>query len=922
MYIKLDKKLIVKIQNITLNSKSEVKTTHEDIKNIIQTVPTVLKYFEKIDIESLIVDGNTFNILFDNDYIYLDNNYINIASKYKVAGSSIELDLYSIYLKKENAMLRGKLKLNYFKEVLNFFGTYNYKEAQGDLNLQITKEYIDFFVTSGKLKNLKFLKSLFRLPIVGEQWMYENVTGEMKLNYLYGKLKTDTFEPILGEIKGDALITNASITFNKKVAPVKTKKLHIVFEKGILNFHMLKPKYKNIDIDGSFVKIPNLSNRKGRVLIDIKANHLLDDDVLEILRAYEINIPVKQVDGSINASLQLDVPYNGDIKVKGVFDIKDANLLLNSFPLYTKSAKVILNNYNVLIKSNSVKHKKMIDTRLNLNIDVKTQRAKGEVFVNSFIVKKSNNEIINIKDFNSSLLVDFKKNTIIDLKELDTKIFLEKDFTKIKISNFDSLYKYSKLLQSMNIKKGNITLKIKDENEIYIDTKVQNLNIPIKKDNKNITSLHLKGFLKNDKIELSSLNNDFQIKSFNNKLSLKLKNLDINYKKDKKEEKSEKEKNNLFNNIRLELINSNINIEKNSFYSKYAEILLNKKQINIDGIFYKKDLPFYKNKKRILEYDIKAVYKDEIFKLETKDKSIKFTLDEDNANLYMQNIDLAYDTNAKNENTLSLKLNAKNSNIIINDKYKLLASSYSLNSNKNTTSFNLVHKNSKIKFFKDKENKITINASKINDEMINTFFDKNIVSGGNISINANSVNNILRGKIVFSKNRINNLAILNNLITLVNTSPALINPLLALPAVYGMVKNGGFNLNGYAINEGYIDFIYNIKKQFLNMHKIVTIGNSVDFTGNTTIDFTNDLIDSSMNLIFMKDYSKIVSYIPLVNYVFLGKDKVVSTKIKITGKLGDPIIKSDIVKDSAVAPLNVIKRIFTAPIELFTNEKK
>lgn len=915
MYIKLDKKLIVEIENITLNTKSKVKTTKQDIKSIIKKVPTVLKYFEKIDIEFLTIKDNKFKILFDNDFIYLDNKYINIASEYKVAGSTIELDLYSIYIKEQEAMFRGKLKLDYYKDILNFFGTYHYKEAQGELNLQATKDFIDFHVSSEKLKNLKFLKSLFRLPEVGEQWMYDNVVGEMKLNYLFGKLKTDTLEPILDEIKGDAIITNAEITFNKKVAPVKTKKLHIVFEKGILNFHMLKPKYKNIDIDGSFVKIPNLVNRKGRVQIDIKAKHILDEDVLEILRAYKINLPIKQLDGQTDAVLFLDVPYNGDLKVKGTFNIKDANLLLNKFSLYTKEAKVLLNNYDVLITSPSVKHKDMIDTKLKLDINIKTSSAKGEALLKSFLLKSSKSEIINIKDFKSFISVDFKKNTIIDLKELNTKISLEKEFTKVEVLNFDSIYKYSNLLQSIKIKDGNVTLKIKDANEIYIETNVKNLNIPITKDNNAISELSLSGLLKDEKITLSSEDKNFIINSEHNKTKLMLKNLDIFYKKEEKENSA------LFSNLSIELQNSNITIDDNIFYTKNSNILLDKDVIEIEGIFKKEDLPFYKDKKRVQEFDIKAVYKDKIFKLESKDKRINLILDDKSIDLNIKDIDLAYDTNMKEDNSLLTKIKAKDSSIIINDKYEVLATSYTLYSNKERTSFDLAYNNSKVEFLKDKNNKITVKASEINDKMVNTFFDKDVVSGGTIALNASSLDNILKGKITFSKNRINNLAVLNNIITLVNTTPALINPLLAIPAVFGMVKNGGFNLSGYAINEGYVNFIYNIEKKFLNMNEIKTIGNSVDFNGNSTIDFNKKIIDANVQLIFMKDYSAIVGYIPLINYVFLGDDKVVSTNIRVTGDLSDPIITSNIIEDSVTAPVNVIKRIFTTPFNILISDE-
>jgi hypothetical protein len=172
-------------------------------------------------------------------------------------------------------------------------------------------------------------------------------------------------------------------------------------------------------------------------------------------------------------------------------------------------------------------------------------------------------------------------------------------------------------------------------------------------------------------------------------------------------------------------------------------------------------------------------------------------------------------------------------------------------------------------------------------------------------------------KCFFNKNRLLNLTILNNIITLVNTSPALINPLLAIPAVFGMVTNGGFNLNGYAVNEGYIDFTYDFENRILNLIKIHTIGNSVDFEGYATLNLKESYVNANVDLIFMKDYTKIVNFIPGLNYLFLGDEKRVSTKVKITGDLNKPKIETQLAKDSISAPVNFFKRVITSPLKLF-----
>ena len=45
-------------------------------------------------------------------------------------------------------------------------------------------------------------------------------------------------------------------------------------------------------------------------------------------------------------------------------------------------------------------------------------------------------------------------------------------------------------------------------------------------------------------------------------------------------------------------------------------------------------------------------------------------------------------------------------------------------------------------------------------------------------------------------------------------------------------------------------------------------------------------------MIFFKDYSKIVNYIPVFNYILLGDEKRVDTEVIISGTLDEPKYKN------------------------------
>ena len=79
----------------------------------------------------------------------------------------------------------------------------------------------------------------------------------------------------------------------------------------------------------------------------------------------------------------------------------------------------------------------------------------------------------------------------------------------------------------------------------------------------------------------------------------------------------------------------------------------------------------------------------------------------------------------------------------------------------------------------------------------------------------------------------------------------------------------------------------------------------------------SNLIDITLELKLLKDASSIIDKIPLVNYILLGKDKSISTIIKISGTIDEPIIKTQVVTDVLKTPFNIIKNTLTLPFVIF-----
>jgi hypothetical protein len=920
-YLKLDKKLILETQNVVLDfKKSKEKSSIKELQQLLSNLNYVLMFFQKIQVEEFKLNDNLITIDLDENHLYVDNKFVNISSDLKIENNVINLDLYSLYLKDTNLTFFGNVKIDLNKTTAAFLGKYNYKDLDGDFRAKASKKIFDFYInTNNEFNSLVFLKDFFRLDKITEKWMYDNVKGKIKLNYLSGKIDLKEQKPIIDSIKGEAVIRDAKIRFHEGIKTVNTPKLTIGYENDTLSFNLEKPIYGNSKIYGSKVYISNLTDlKKGTVYVDLKSDSKLNDDVLEILNAYKIKLPLKQIEGNLDSSLLLKIPYSAskEIEVKGEFKATNAFFNLGTFEFLATSANVVLKDNNVIIEQSHIKHKDMADVNLKLNIDTKSKIAVGEIKINSFEIKKDKNKIVSIKDFNTGINIDFNNDTTVFLDALKTNLTIKKDLLNIDIPELSLIFPYSDILKNINIKNGNLKIDVLNENNINFSANIRDLDFPFERSGEKIKNLNVLGTIKNSEVYIKTNNDDISVVLKEKEAPLlKLNNIDLIL-----SNKSTKGKLEL-PDIDIKLKNSFLKIdEKHIYETSWANLHIKDSKISFEGESLNPELPILKDGKKVLKLEIRGTLENNLLNITTKDKKLKLIYDisKEKIEMNLEGYDIVYNTDDSQTqvNEISYYIDGKNSNIVINQKHIAKSTNYSFIFEKNNIEIRLNNNSTTFYYGKDEQNDIIMNGSNMDDEFLNALLGKNLIRDGNVSFFASGKNDLIKGVANFKNTKIVDLAILNNLIILINTSPALINPFLAIPSVVGMATTGGFNLNGYRIIEGKVEFSYDFKNKFLDLSKINTKGNGIDFDGFLSMNFATSNVDGKLKLIFFKDYSKIVNYIPVINYVLLGDKKRVDTEVTIYGTLEEPKYKTSLVEEGVSAPINVLKRIFTSPIDL------
>ena len=914
----MDKKLILTIDNIEYKSeKTTTSSSFEELKNSIELLPKVLNFFQKIKINKLKINDNEFEIILDDEILYLDNKYINIASKIDTISNQVVFELYSLYLKDLNFLFDGKVKIDYFNEKIDYYGNFYYENLQSNINVEMTKKIAKFYLVSEPFKSLKFLKNFLHLPNIAESWMYDNVKGDIKIEELYAEYDLINNHIIENSIQGKAQIKDAKIRFHKDVDAVNTKSLDIFFKDNRLHFNLMEPMFKDKKLDGSFVLINNLTSEKnGQVDVFLKTNSKLDKDILDILKAYNITLPIIQKNGNTQASLLMKFPYDTtkNMSTYGEFFLNDAKVAINNFEFESKNAEVILDDSIIKIKNSDFKYKDMINATLNLNLDIKTLKSYGDANIKSFLIKEENKEsLVEIKDKNTAIDLNFNNEVSILLKDLGTNIKIS-DLIYVNIDDLSKIYPYSKLLKDNSIKEGNIALQIKDEKNINFEAFIKGLNLPLQKNDTNIDSLEINGKIEDGKTKISSKDEDIKIE-IDDKLNIYLKNLDVIL------ENNRIETTNLKQEVIISLFNSKLKMDTDIYYLENAKIFIKNSGIDFEADVKDLNLPIKKNNNKIEKLSLVGTLKNHITSIETKNKDLILQLTEDSVFLYAEDYALHYSStdSKKIENIKYKKIDIKGKNLIIfyDEVNKLLADEFVLRIRNDSKFVSLDYKQTSVTFRESKDKKIDIFSNNVSDEFINALIGKHVFDGGNLMFYANGYMNNLNGKLIIENSNVEGVTILNNLLLFIQTSPALINPLLAIPAVVGLATNSGFNLLAYNIVDGTIEFNYNKDKELLDVKKLITIGNGIDFDGSGIVDLKNNIIDSNIKLIFFKDYSKLVGMVPVINYVLLGDNNRVETEVNLNGSLSDPDISTNLTKDTISVPMNIGKRILSFPSILF-----
>lgn len=852
----------IKRLSYRVESKEKIKEAKQ-IVDLFDVNPSI-KYwiYDAIDMSSL-----SLNRLYGwLEYKNLDKAYLNLHAK------AVANDLTYTYDEKVESVKTSKTDLEFKNGVLyikpqNAY-SYNFFLDKSWLTIDFSKkeELLTLYLLFKGQANEGLLTLLNRYGI---KLPFTQTKGMMDTNL---KLEINLITTDV-EAKGDFYAQDAQI--NYLGLDIDIFDAHIFINNSVVKVDNMIAKYK--DIASSHVDL-DFNGRESNGKLNFRFDEIyLKDTGLRLLNG---NKPLM-------ATYTIS-PKQDYLKIdKSVWKFKDNSLHVDSinipFDMKKLSAKIPITSLT--------------------SPELGSVLLSGDIF---FDTKKANLKIDLLKLNYPDIKLNKSLHSFNLLYDKDIFTLVAKDTLEIDINNKKlNLQDLVLNITSQDIKIENLSLSYEDiiKSAISAEYSLENSTGVLDVNNIEFMDNNLGEIFKND------TNMKLFIENKNNKISLLSKEYDFEY---------------LLNDDEWVFkINS---IEKIAKYSKILqEYALTNGYFTLGQKKGQNDINFslntdykYKflasNNKPIDTYAINGVFDDKTKDINLKinnsvdvkiDSDIKIKADDTGININ-EIINFFSDQNSTEESkkNTSVYVDTKNCYIYLSENRQIISDTFSAMYINKALSAKLVHEKG-IAEFNLNDKKLYLYGKNFNDKFMEKLFALSKFKGGSLEFYIIGAIKEYNGMFYVKDTTILEYKILNNILAFVNTVPSLIT--FSLP---------GYNKNGVAAKNAYMTFNYS--DGIYNMNNIYLKSKEIEIAGFGEASIEKNTINLDLNLKTALGSS--ISKIPLVGHLLLGKENL-STTLRVTGALDNPDVNTQIAKDIAVAPFNIIKRTLMFPFELFKSDE-
>ncbi|MBU0633032.1 AsmA-like C-terminal domain-containing protein [bacterium] len=393
LYIKWDEKLVITADNIevttnnkpdeTLNYKKRFKSLIYILKNSNEFSDLV----QRVDIKNISVNDLSATFKYkigEKSYLTIKSDKIKFNCNIDADNKHTVIDIEEFENSSKSVMLVGKVILDNINETLS--GKIDadiYDDAKLHLYVYSNKDDIFYALYSdNKIQNLQKILKLLPIPEYVNPWIYDAIQmSDADVKKLYGYIEFSNPRSIIKNIYADVDLYDVNYTFDKRLAPIITSSTNVVFQNGILDIYPKNGTFYKHELKSSYLDI-DLNRNRNILTVYLRDMLVLDDDLLYLLKTYNIDIPFVQTASKTDTNLDIAVKLaTFNVDVNGTFKVEDGDFLYNGLNLHAKDGLLTLNGAYVDIKKLKLSYQDKIESDVvgylnpvkhlgNLHIDI------------------------------------------------------------------------------------------------------------------------------------------------------------------------------------------------------------------------------------------------------------------------------------------------------------------------------------------------------------------------------------------------------------------------------------------------------------------------------------------------------------------------------------------------------------------------
>jgi len=190
LYIKLDKKLILRAQNIEIPKQSAKDSSEAALLDLSKNIVWIDRLFDEILLERVKFLNSESMLFYKDDVFYLDSPFLAVSSNFKDTDDGVTANVYWLEFKDFNVSLSGVSKADLRRQIYDFNGTFSSHELNGNATVNLKKGELKYELSDINATSLRgFMDELGAKTGLDKEiksWIYGYITAD---NYFVKSLR-------------------------------------------------------------------------------------------------------------------------------------------------------------------------------------------------------------------------------------------------------------------------------------------------------------------------------------------------------------------------------------------------------------------------------------------------------------------------------------------------------------------------------------------------------------------------------------------------------------------------------------------------------------------------------------------------------------------------------------------------------------